>query len=132
MARILILANTPVRAIDCFGFEPSPTKAEILERQAWEREIVHSLKQFAQDLKVRHKENLSQILHAARHEVSNKIINTHAILSRRVKDLRLTMMKKKYALQRVMDKVVEPDWRKSKFELVISHIKHRSTSVNMP
>ena len=53
------------------------------------------------------------------------IHTTHSILSGRVKDLRETIVQKQYPLKKMMDKVVESDWRKSKFELVISQLKTR-------
>ena len=102
--------NTTDGAVDCFGFEPSPTKEEILNRKSYELGLVGKLKNYARDLEVRYK-----IL----------IHTTHSILSGRVKDLRETIVKKKYSLKKVMDKVVESAWRKSKFQLVISHIKTR-------
>ena len=117
--------NTTDGGVDCFGLESSPTKEEILNRKNYELGLVGKLKNYARDLEVRYKINMSQIAEESEKDLMVDIHTTHSILSGRVKDLRETIVKKKYSLKKVMDKVVESDWRKSKFELVISHLKTR-------
>ena len=93
-------SNTIAGAIDCFGHEPSPTKCDIEERH--EREINHmtNINNFAEKLLVQLKVDMININEGDKPGVLNDLRETHKIISGRLKELNLCVLKNKICIRK--------------------------------
>ena len=115
--------NSLSGCVDCFGFEPDPKKKDIELRLEKETGVLNAVAEFSTLLEVKGKHDLSKLTDEERDILIVRMKEVHEIISSRICDLRQTKVKKEYALHKLMEKVQEQDWLKSKYQLVISHLK---------
>ena len=82
-----------------------------------------NINSFAEKLLVQLKADMININEGDKPDVLNYMREIHRMIYGRLRELNLCVLKNKYALEKVLQKVAESDWRKSKFGLAISHIR---------
>lgn len=108
--------------IDLFGFKKSPTLDEKRKRLENEKNAVKQLADTLDTLSVCQKNMLDQIPNDKCQEIIIRLLEIIRIIGERIRDLRKTKVHIDLTLER-LKKQSGPDWRKSKYVMVISFLE---------
>ena len=116
--------------IDLQGNEEGPSLAERQERLVAETNLTKALEAKLKEVHASSKSSIvTEILPIDKHALHQSSIELLSFLARRNSEVRNSKLKKEFTIRKIMKTIDNPDWRKSRYCHLISHLRYDCSKI---